>query len=117
MDCSPPGSSPWDSPGKNNGVGCHSLLQGIFPTQGLNQGLLHLLHLQVDSLPLSHLGSPGKTIKKSKGIIKKLRGSIVERGKGMESEVGWVSQCLWEAGNYPSVALSGRFMAVLFFFI
>ena len=25
---------PWDSPGKNTGVGCHSLLQGIFPTQG-----------------------------------------------------------------------------------
>ena len=32
---------PWDSPGKNTGVGSHSLLQGIFPTQGLNQGLLH----------------------------------------------------------------------------
>ena len=33
--------SPWDSPGKNTGVGCHSLLQGIFPTQGLNLCLLH----------------------------------------------------------------------------
>ena len=32
---------PWDSPGKNTGVGCHALLQGIFPTQGLNSGLLH----------------------------------------------------------------------------
>ena len=31
---------PWDSPGKNTGVGCHFLLQGIFPTQGLNSGLL-----------------------------------------------------------------------------
>ena len=29
---------PWDSPGKNTGVGCHALLQGIFPTQGLNPG-------------------------------------------------------------------------------
>ena len=28
---------PWDFPGKNTGVGCHSLLQGIFLTQGLNQ--------------------------------------------------------------------------------
>ena len=27
---------PWDSPGKNTGVGCHVILQGIFPTQGLN---------------------------------------------------------------------------------
>ena len=31
---------PWDSPGRNTGVGCHALLQGIFPTQGLNPGLL-----------------------------------------------------------------------------
>ena len=33
---SPPGYSPWDSPGKNTGVGFHFLLQGIFPTRGLN---------------------------------------------------------------------------------
>ena len=32
---------PWDSPGKNRGVGCHFLLQGIFPTQGSNPGLLY----------------------------------------------------------------------------
>ena len=31
----------WDSPGKNTGVDCHFLLQRIFPTQGLNPGLLH----------------------------------------------------------------------------
>ena len=37
MDCSPPGSSVQGTlPGKNTGVGCHALLQGIFPTQGLN---------------------------------------------------------------------------------
>ena len=46
---------PWDSPGKNTGVGCHSLFQEIFPTQGLHP---HLLYWQVDSLPLSHLRSP-----------------------------------------------------------
>ena len=32
---------PWDFPGKNTGVGWHFLLQGIFPTQGSNLGLLH----------------------------------------------------------------------------
>ena len=32
---------PWDSPGKNTGVGCHSFVQGIFPTQGSNPGLSH----------------------------------------------------------------------------
>ena len=37
--------------------GLHFLLQGIFLTQGLNPCLLHVLHWQVDSSPLSHLGS------------------------------------------------------------
>ena len=45
---------PWDFSG-NTEEGCHFLLQGIFPAQGLN---LCLLHWQVDSLQLSHLGSP-----------------------------------------------------------
>ena len=45
---------PWNVPGKNTGVGCHFLLQGIFLTQGSN---LHLWHRQVDSLPLSCLES------------------------------------------------------------
>ena len=47
---------PQDSPGKNTGVGCRFLLQGIFPTQGLN---LPLLPWQVDSLPLNHQGHLG----------------------------------------------------------
>ena len=42
MDYSPPGSSFYeDSPGKNTEVCCHAPLQGIFPTQGSNPGLLH----------------------------------------------------------------------------
>ena len=53
---------PRDFPGKSTGAGCHFLLQGVFLTQGSNLSLLHLLHWQVDSLPLSHQGSPGKTI-------------------------------------------------------
>ena len=48
----------WDSPGQNTGAGSLSLLQGIFPTQGVNPRLLHLLHGQLGSLPLSCLGSP-----------------------------------------------------------
>ena len=52
--------SPWDFPGKNTRVGCHSLLQGIFPTQGSNLGLLHcrqiLYHLSWVRL-INHFGS------------------------------------------------------------
>ena len=55
-DCSPPGSSVHgDSPGKNPGIGCHILLQGIFPTQGLNLGLTHYRWILYH---LSHQGSP-----------------------------------------------------------
>ena len=46
---------PWDSPGKNSGVGCHFLLQGIFPTQGSNLGLLNCKQILYH---LSHQGSP-----------------------------------------------------------
>ena len=56
MDCSQPGSSVHgDSPGKNTGVGCHFLFQGIFPTQGPN---LDLLHCRWILYCLSHQGSP-----------------------------------------------------------
>ena len=60
MDCSKPARllCPWDSPGKNTGVGCHALLQGIFLTQRSNLSLLCLLHWQVGSLPLAPPGKP-----------------------------------------------------------
>ena len=46
MDCSPPGSSVHGgSPGKNTGVDCHALFQGIFPTHGFNPGLPHCRHI------------------------------------------------------------------------
>ena len=49
---------PWDSPGKNTGMGCHALLQGIFLTQGLNPCLLCLLHCRWILYQLSYQGSP-----------------------------------------------------------
>ena len=57
MDCKPtrllcPGGF---FPRQGPGMGCHFLLQGIFPTQGPNPHILCLLHWQVNALPLSHL--------------------------------------------------------------
>ena len=49
---------PWSFPGKDTGVGCHFLLQGIFLSQGTNPHLLRLLYWQAGSLPLHHLESP-----------------------------------------------------------
>ena len=67
MDHSLPGfSGHGDSPGKDTGVGCPFLLQGIFPTQGWNP---HLLQWQVNPLPLSHLGSPSPTLSRVKCLI------------------------------------------------
>ena len=56
MHCSPPGSSVHRISQARILVVHHFLLQGSFPTQGASPCLLRLLHWQVDSLPLSHLG-------------------------------------------------------------
>ena len=52
---------PWDFSGKSTGVGCHFLLQGILPTQGLNLGLPHCRQTLLPSEP------PGKPIKRKLG--------------------------------------------------
>ena len=68
VDCSLPGSSVHgNSPDKNTGVGCHALLQGMFPTQGSNPQRVCLLPWQAGSLPLVPPGNPrnwGRTVKK-----------------------------------------------------
>ena len=89
--CSMPSSSVYgDSPGKNTGVGCHTLLQGIFLTQGSNPCLLRLLLLQMDSLLTEPPGKPKcyvyfttinkraywKMKKKSYQTVKRLEGTL-----------------------------------------
>ena len=81
MDCSSPGSSVHgNSPGKNTGVGCHFLPQGIFPTQESNQGLLLW---QVDSLPLSHQGRQVL----QRAVRKRERGDVLRRTQAWHLEV------------------------------
>ena len=57
---------PWDFPGKNTGAGCHSLLQGIFPTQGWEPSFPASPALAGRALPLSHLGSHQQLLVKFK---------------------------------------------------
>ena len=89
---------PWDSPGKNTGVGCHSLLQGIFPNQGWNPSLLSLLHWQGGSLPLE---PPGKPISGKGTDVKNLQrtkwfgglgGTLASVSEPMEDlrSLGWI---------------------------
>ena len=66
MECGLPGyDCLWDVPDKTTRVGCHALLQGIFPIQGLNLCLLGLLHGRAGSLPLA---PPGKVKGKGKSL-------------------------------------------------
>ena len=55
----------WDSPGKNTGVGCYALLQGIFLTQESNPYLLCVLHCRWILHLISHPGSPFSYMKRS----------------------------------------------------
>ena len=66
---------PWNSPDKNTGVSCHSLLQGIFQTQGLNSGLLHFKRILYH---LSHQESPKMLLvtNKSTWYFKNLDGNV-----------------------------------------
>ena len=60
---------PWDPLGKNVGVNCHDLLQGILPTQGQNPHLLRLQHWQAGSLPLVQPGRPrGAAIRRNRPL-------------------------------------------------
>ena len=66
----------WDSPGQNTAVGCHALLQGIFPTQGSNSCLLGLVHGQAGSVPLAPPGKSsesGRTKKSTTVVLEVLR--------------------------------------------
>ena len=80
MDCSPPGTSVHgDSPGRNTGVVCHALLQGIFPTHGLNPGLPHCRRL------LYHLSHQGSSYSLLEGC------KLAQKGRmGYTLELAWV---------------------------
>ena len=74
--------SPWDSPGKNTGVGCHFLLQGIFLAQELNQPFLCLLYWQAGSLPPERFW---EALDKPRQCIKKQRHHFADKGPDSQS--------------------------------
>ena len=90
---------PWDSAGKNTGLGCHALLQGLFLTEGLNLHLLRLLHWQVGSLSLVPPGKPSVLFKMIQPPL-------------------WPWETLLMGGNGPSQLISsGSRLNILFFFL
>ena len=87
---------PWDFPGKSTGVGCHFLLQGIFPTQGLNPGLLYyrqiLYQLSHQRSPI-HIGFPG-------GLSDKEPACRCRRCKRCRFDP-WVGKIPWRRAQQP----------------
>ena len=84
VNCSPPGSSVHGaSPGKNTGLGCHVLLQGLLPTYGLNPGLPHcrqiLYHLshQRINVTYSHIDDVEILMQMGVAIAKKKRSFLI----------------------------------------
>ena len=83
MDCSLPGSSEHGIfPGKSTGVGCHFLLQGIFPTHGLNPVLLHC---RQTLYPLSHQGIPQGNQNWKRHVYPYVHRSTVYNSQDMEA--------------------------------
>ena len=95
----------WDFPGKNNWVGCHFLLQGIFQNQGLNLCLLHcrwiLYHWATRKTNISHYARavsqlPGgdRRRKEGRGCSDLMTVQVISKLE-MDSflEALWVSQC------------------------
>ena len=109
MDYSPPGSSVHvDSPGQNSGVGCHSLLQRIFPTQGSNPGLPHCRQI-LDHL--SHQGSPilGEVLFMLGFTRTSLIAQLV-RNPPSKQETRfdcWVGKICWRRDRLPTPVFSG----------
>ena len=98
VDCSTPPPRLlclWDSPGKNTGVGCHFLLQGIFLTQGLN---LHLLHCRQTLYHLSHQGSLRERI----GFVKPLTHNGILLARRSLSLGKHEIQRLWQMNAFNS---------------
>ena len=84
--------SPWNSPRQNTGVGSLSLLQGLFPTQGSNPGLLHCRWF----LPqLSHQGSPIMYVIDLQMFPPKTAHTQCEKGTGEERTPTHMSVCMF----------------------
>ena len=82
---------PWDSPGKNTGVGCHFLLQGIFLTQWSNQGLLHCVKILYH---LSHQANLKCYSSSFKSLVNFLKWSISQQLQLRINAFFWIDALL-----------------------
>ena len=95
---------PWDSPGKNTGVGCHALFQGIFPTQESNQ-ILHCRQIlyQLSYQEVFPSGSDGKESACNARDLCSIPGS----GRSSGEENGKPLHYSWPGKSYGRRSLVG----------
>ena len=101
---------------KWTGMGCHIHLQGIFPTQALNLGLLCFLHCKQSLYPLSHLGSPENPMNSMKRQNDRILKEELPRSVGPQHATGvqWRNNSRKNEGmepkqkQYPVVDVTGH---------
>ena len=92
---------PWNSPGKNTRVGCHALLQDVFPTQGLNSGLLHCRlfgsseTIMQEDLEASHSYNPDSVGELFMIADHRLWHSNISFSKASTSNIESLKFCIW----------------------
>ena len=96
---------PWNFPGKNTVLGCYFLLQRIFPAQGLNPHLLHLLYWQGDSSPLHFWGSPMEVLDNTMVIIILQYISVEKEMATHANIIAWRIPWTEEPGSLQSMGL------------
>ena len=79
------------SPGKNIGVGCHALLQGIFPTQGSNPSLLHCRQILYR---LNHQGGPSNISKQRQSNCQEAKGNPTWNYLSIQSYHLWIEEIM-----------------------
>ena len=106
---------PWDSPGKNPGVGCYALLQGIFPTQGLILCLLHCRQIFFFFKLLSPQGSPPTpSFQSVKWINSSLRATSLHTGSRPSHLVVFLGiRTVWELYRSRTKSLPSKPLPLL----
>ena len=101
---------PWNSLGKNTGVGCHFLFQVIFPTQGSNPGLVHCRQILCH---LSHQGSPNTEFSWTSAEKQKLKMHPQEAGSQKRVRCLGTSKTLSSYLPYYQIPLKIRMWRLL----
>ena len=118
---------PWGFPGKNTGVDCHGLLQGIFPTQGLNSSLLHwqailyhwaqsisqrglIIFQMFNSQPLTngYHADPWNSRRSNQSILKEVNPECSLEGLMLKLKLQYFGHPMWRSDSLEKTLMLGK---------